>query len=281
MTLELVSLFESQFDVNQYVSQVNMPALFGDIFDPKRDYQLENQENSRNTVNPQYDIPFIQEYGDLSRLHYLVRSRKVINVLEFGTGKSTVAIADALRKNGLQYSTLTKKSIRRSDQYKLFSVDNSRHWIKEVKKILPNNLSSYISFTYSKVIISEFQGRVASFYEKLPNVSPDLIYLDAPDQFHVHGNIRGITTAHSDRMPMSADILAIEHFLSPGTLIVVDGRTANARFLICNLQRNWSYLFDSINDQHYFELQEPPLGKHNRALLDHCLGPNYYKRVSI
>ena len=29
---------------------------------------------------------------------------------------------------------------------------------------------------------------------------------------------------------MAADILSIEHFLHPGTLIVIDGRTANARF---------------------------------------------------
>ena len=33
---------------------------------------------------------------------------------------------------------------------------------------------------------------------------------------------------------MAADILAIEHFLVSGTLIVVDGRTANARFLKAN-----------------------------------------------
>ena len=35
---------------------------------------------------------------------------------------------------------------------------------------------------------------------------------------------------------MSADILVFEHFLQPGTLIVVDGRAANARFLKTNLE---------------------------------------------
>ena len=75
----------------------------------------------------------------------------------------------------------------------------------------------------------------------MPNICPDLIYLDGPDQFSARGSVRGITTTHQDRMPMSGDILSFEHFLQPGTLIVVDGRTANARFLVSNLQRQWAY----------------------------------------
>ena len=55
------------------------------------------------------------------------------------------------------------------------------------------------------------------------------------------GEIRESPQKHPDRMPMAADILAFERFLLPGTLIVVDGRGANARFLKTNLQRNWEY----------------------------------------
>tara|TARA_Y100001978_G_C23507587_1_gene343990 strand:- start:202 stop:435 length:234 start_codon:yes stop_codon:yes gene_type:complete len=47
--------------------------------------------------------------------------------------------------------------------------------------------------------------------------------------------------------------------LLPGTLIVVDVRTANARFLKNNLQRNWSYYYEDNFDQHYFELLEKHL----------------------
>jgi hypothetical protein len=68
-------------------------------------------------------------------------------------------------------------------------------------------------------------------------------------------------------MPMSSDILIFEHFLNPGTIILVDGRTANARFLQKNLQRNWFYQFDQAYDQHLFILDEPALGKHSAALL--------------
>jgi hypothetical protein len=66
---------------------------------------------------------------------------------------------------------------------------------------------------------------------------------------------------------MSGDILGMEHFLLPGTLIIVDGRAANARFLKLNLQRNWHYQYISEFDQHFFELIEEPLGPINKAQL--------------
>ena len=81
-------------------------------------------------------------------------------------------------------------------------------------------------------------------------------------------------------MPMAADILSFEHFLQPGTLIIVDGRTANARFLKCNLQRNWAYFYSPEWDQNFFELQEDPLGIYNKTMLEHCLGEAYFKRIS-
>ena len=39
-------------------------------------------------------------------------------------------------------------------------------------------------------------------------------------------------------MPMTSDILKIEHFLKPGTIIIVDGRASNSRFLKSNFQEN-------------------------------------------
>ena len=101
-------------------------------------------------------------------------------------------------------------------------------------------------------------------FKSLPNICPDFIYLDGPDQFNVSGNIRGISTASHDRLPMAADILILEPFLLPGTLIITDGRTANARFLLNNLQQNWEYCHFEEEDIHAFELIEKPLGKINQ-----------------
>ena len=105
-------------------------------------------------------------------------------------------------------------------------------------------------------------------FETLPNLCPDLIYLDGPDQFSAIGNVDGITTNHIERLPMSGDLLKIEHFLLPGTLIVIDGRTANARFLKANFQRDWTYNYFEEFDQHFFELNEEPLGIYNKKQIE-------------
>ena len=67
---------------------------------------------------------------------------------------------------------------------------------------------------------------------------------------------------------MSCDILKFEYFLTPGTIIVVDGRGANSKFLLDNLKRKWVYEFQKKYDQHIFLLDDPILGKYNKRQLD-------------
>ena len=68
-------------------------------------------------------------------------------------------------------------------------------------------------------------------------------------------------------MPMVANILNIEPFLIPGTIILSDGRTANMIFLKNNFKRNWVYINDKKNDQNILYLDEKPLGKINSDFL--------------
>ena len=117
-----------------------------------------------------------------------------------------------------------------------------------------------------------FNDQICTSFKKLPKINPDFIYLDGPDQFNIKGNKKGININHKDYMPMSSDILKIEHFLKPGTIIVVDGRAANSRFLKTNFKRQWSYNYNKINDQHVFYLSERPLGKLNEKQLKFYFG---------
>ena len=112
-----------------------------------------------------------------------------------------------------------------------------------------------------------FNDRICTFYEALPNVSPDFIYVDGPNQFNIKGDISGWSTRHQDMMPMTGDLLRIEHFLTPGTIVVFDGRTANARFFGANTQRGWTYQYDADCDQHVFVLNEESLGRFNSKQL--------------
>ena len=68
-------------------------------------------------------------------------------------------------------------------------------------------------------------------------------------------------------MPMVSDILKFEYFYTPGTIIVCDGRTANAKFLKDHFKRNWKYINVQKNDQHIFWLVDPVLGKYNNLQL--------------
>ena len=217
------------------------------------------------SVDKNNKIPSEVELDDLIRLHYLVRSRKVTTILEMGVGKSTIVFDHALKKNEKDFSKFVTDNLRRSNPFECHSVDASKEWIEKTKESY--NFSK-VTFHHSKAIMGTFNSRIATFYDPLPNISPDLIYLDAPDQYSPAGDVRGVTTAHRDSLPMSADILAIEHFLLPGTLIVIDGRTANARFLKTNFQRNWDYYHNKEYDQHFFILDEEPLGLYNKRQLD-------------
>jgi len=209
--------------------------------------------------------PYQAELDDLIRLHYLVTSRKVTTILEFGVGVSTFVLNHALVENQKRYSSFVSANLRRSNAFELHSVDSDSKWIKHVSKNyhLPNT-----RIYKEKCRMGTFRGLICTYYRKIPNICPDLIYLDGPHQFSVRGkSVRGISTKHLDRVPLAADILAIEWFLLPGTLIIIDGRTTNARFLKSNLQRNWKYTENSEYDQHFLELIEPPIGDLNKRQL--------------
>jgi len=240
-------------------------------------YGALNKKITRPTylsVDPENKIPFSEEMDDLIRLHYLVTSRKVTTILEIGVGKSTIAFDHAIEQNKLKYGDFVNKNLRRSNPFECHSVDNNKQWIETTKT---SNTIKNVTFHYCPCNVTTFNDRICTLYDNFPNICPDLIYLDAPDQFSPIGNVRGISTNNPDRLPMSADILSFEHFLLPGTLIVVDGRTANARFLKSNLQRNWDYHHSEEYDQHFFELKETPLGVYNQRQIEFCLGLDWNK----
>jgi len=240
-------------------------SIYGNI---EQKVEREPYETVNNT-----EYPNPTELDDLLRLHYLVTSRKVTTVLEIGIGKSTAVFSDALLKNKQLYEEFVTRNLRRSNPFECHSVDNNEDWIEKIKKEY-NNLDN-VTYYFCKCEMSSINSRICTLFNGMPNICPDLIYIDGPDQYSPTGDVRGLSTRHPDRMPMSGDVITIEHFLTPGTLIVVDGRTANARFLKANLQRNWEYFHSEEYDQHFFELKETPLGVFNKRQVDFCLGEDW------
>ena len=218
--------------------------------------------------NPYFDTkPFGPELLDLYRLHQIILKYKRTTVLEFGVGWSTKVMANALLINKKKYLSRIK-NLRFNNPFQIHSVDNFKKYISLTKKKLSINERKNTFIKFSKVKMCKFNGRIATEYENIPSINPDLIYLDGPSQFNVKGSINNISTSHYDFMPMSCDILKIEHFLKPGTIIVIDGRSSNYRFLMSNFQRKWKKFEDFKNEQYILILDEPPLGKLNAKQIE-------------
>ncbi len=224
--------------------------------------------------NPNYSVtegltePFPVELDDLIRLHYLVRKYKVITVMEIGPGKSTIVFADAIRRNKEDYSAKITGKLRKNNPFEVHSIETSKEWANVVERSLPDELSGVVTMHKVNCEMTEFNGRICTTFDFLPNICPDFIYLDGPDQFSVDSDIGGISTRHPDRMPMVCDLLKIEHFLLPGTIIVVDGRTANANFMLKNFQLDWEYKHYPELDIHIFINKMNALGAYNQRELN-------------
>lgn len=207
-------------------------------------------------------IPIDKE--DLVRIHRLIRSRMSFTVLEFGVGFSTVIIGDALMKNKMDWEQLDPApKIRNRFQFQCFSVDTSLKWITVAQKRLPENLKAFVNFQHSTVEIGTYNGQLCHFYKQLPDIVPDFIYLDGPDPKAVQGTINGLSFQCNERTVMSGDLLLMEPILLPGTFVLIDGRTNNARFLKNNLKREYEIIWDRDGDVTTIELKEERLGKYN------------------
>jgi len=260
--------FNSVEKVNEYVEVFSIKNLCQPL---ESDSIPTNNNDLERSVSSFENKPFKAEYNDLCRLHFIALSRKCLNILEFGSGFSTVVLADAMKILHNNFAKFAKDNIRVDNPFHIYAVEEEQRFLEITQKRLGGKLESFATITRSSIDIINHDSRIATIYSKLPNISPDFIYLDGPSQFGSTKEINGFSFNSKFRMPMSADILLFEFFLEPGTLILVDGRTANARFLKSYLRRTWAYLHDPLGDIHYFELQEEPLGPYNNKKIEFCI----------
>jgi hypothetical protein len=206
---------------------------------------------------------------DLYSLHKTVIDYKRVSVLEYGTGWSSLVILDALIKNFTQYKNY--KFTRILNPFNLHIIDDSKHYLdvtkKNIIKFFGKKYLSYVNFHFSKVQMCYFKNLYATEYKKHFLFNPDFIYIDGPHQFSTKGKICNFTVNHKELMPMMCDVLKYEHFICPGTIIIVDGRSANASFMKLNFQRNWHHSYNKKIEQHFFYLNEKSLGHINDKLL--------------
>ncbi len=228
-----------------------------------------------NLINSFYNDgkqPEQPDFADLYRIYKFITLNKRTTVLEFGSGWSSLVIAEALRNNKLYYNNKIKH-LRRNNPFELFVLETSKKYLNISKKRIKNfykkkkQKSIKVNWTLSKVKMHNINGYICTKYNKVPLCNPDFIYLDGPSQFDVKRSSNNFTTAHKDLMPMVGDILSIEFFLIPGTIILSDGRSANIEFLMKNFKRKWHHKRLKKEDQHLLILTDNSLGRLNDRLI--------------
>ena len=205
---------------------------------------------------------------DLYRLYNIISLNKRTSILEFGSGWSSVVIAKALLENKTKIKN-KKNPIYPKFDYHILENENFflRHTKKKIKYFTAKNHNNKISYYYSKCNLINYCGKFATEYKNLPSCNPDFIYLDGPDQYKIKNKINNFSVASPRFMPMVSDLLLIEYYLTKGTILLIDGRGANAQFLRDNFKRKWIYKYFKEYDQHLFYLNAESFGPKNDLLL--------------
>lgn len=241
----------------EIIASSGLHEIFGQLQDTRGD--------GREKFNSFEAVPGDQR--DLARLLLVGEAIRPIVTLEIGSGYSSAALAHVARETekvleGCDFPNRNERS------YVVESLDESEEYIKVTRERLPPQLAERVHFHYSTVSLTTVNGKYATLYDNFPNCLPDFIYLDGPSQLATRTTLNGFSIQPPCRMPMAADILLMEHFLEPGCVILVDGRTANARFMMANLQLSWLYHHDAEGDVHFMMLNEAPLGSVNQKKLE-------------
>ena len=248
-------------EIKEYFKSYNIYHFFEKAI-PQKNISIKKLLNKdrKNTYPP--------ELQDLYFLHEFIILNKRLTVLEFGSGWSSLVMANALMINKDRYINKII-NLRKKNIFELHILDNEKKYLNITKsrndKYLPK-FKKNIFYNFSKCRMTTFNDRFCTKYDKLPLINPDLIYLDGPDQFKVCNKINNFTVNHDDMMPMVSDILKIENFLIPGMVIIVDGRSANCSFLKNNLQRKWIFKNFQDDARTIFYLNDDSLGRINNQL---------------
>jgi len=269
---QVEDFFDPQF-VTRYWEDFGLESAFeggmlaiqpGDIVD-----------KSSASVDPENLMPLRPQLADLAILHFLVVRREHATAVEFGSGYSTGVLALAMEFNSALLESWVLQNRRIAEPFVLTSVDESEHWLSLSGNRVARSLQKRVRPFHSPVEMCEFNGRHATKYSNFHDPVADFVLIDGPSQFAPPESATGFTTGKKHLMPMASDVLAAEHFFEPGSMIFVDGRTSNARFLAANFQRNWKHKHFEEGCFHLFELQEEPLGPLNSLRLSHITGGDW------
>lgn len=228
--------------------------------------------NSLNEVTQSNDISkklYNPELDDLYFLYRLARSSCAMSVLEYGSGWSSWALNRALieNKESFQQEIGDGQKLRHPDLWSHLIIDANGEYL-DISVSRLDSISVRVSPIVANPRVSkEFSPPICA-WDYLPNFAPDLVYLDGPDDDQINGQYLGFSFQGNFTPPVFCDLLKIEYYLWPETLIVIDGRTLQAKYLEEKFERNWQTYTDPFGDRTVMRLSEPLLGPIQRDIFN-------------
>ena len=119
--------------------------------------------------------------------------------IEFGSGQSTLFIAQALHDQGSGH---------------LWSLDADARWLEHTSKLLPEHLRPFVTFIHSPVVVNREYGVPAWEYSVVPEGQWDFVLIDGP--------------ALTDDVKLSCDLIKLAPALTQNGLGMIDHRWRTA-----------------------------------------------------
>jgi hypothetical protein len=110
-------------------------------------------------------------YIDYWYLYEYVRKHRPVEILECGTGVTTLIMAIALMEleaEGHKVGRIT-------------SMDSHEEYLQMSKDLLPESLQKYVDFSFSALMEDSFSIFQGIRYENIPNREYDFVFVDGPD----------------------------------------------------------------------------------------------------
>ena len=140
-----------------------------------------------------------QDPADLVFLYDEVRERKPERAIEFGSGQSTVFIAQALHDLGSGH---------------LWSLDADARWLANTQAVLPEHLKPFVTFVHSPAVVDERFGIPAYKYTVVPEGEWDFVLIDGP--------------ALTPEVALSVDLIDLAPKMRRGATGMIDHRWRSA-----------------------------------------------------
>ena len=118
-------------------------------------------------------------YSDYLTLYEQVRSRRPLEILECGTGITTVVLAYALIENARENGTPVGR---------VTSMEDDREWYEVARSRLPAEVTDVVDLIHSPKVDGFYKCFRGVQYESIPERAYDFVFSDGPDR---HSPVNG------------------------------------------------------------------------------------------